>query len=115
MAPVIRFVAVILTWLIICLAPAQAKVTVSIACSSLGIELELCQQGANAWAKQTGNMVKLVSTPADANERLALFQQLLAAGSADMDVFQIDVVWPGTLASHFIDLKPYIPAAELND
>jgi trehalose/maltose transport system substrate-binding protein len=115
MGRVIHFMAAALTWLIVGFAPANAKVTVSIACSSLGVELELCQEGANAWAKQTGNMVKLVATPADANERLALFQQLLAAGSADIDVFQIDVVWPGTLASHFIDLKQYIPVEELND
>ena len=95
--------------------PVNAQVNVSISCSSLGIELELCREGADAWAKQTGNTVKLVSTPPDANERLALYQQLLAAGSADIDVFQIDVVWPGTLAAHFIDLKQYIPADELGD
>ena len=95
--------------------PSRAEVTVSISCSSLGIELELCQSGADAWAKQTGNTVKLVSTPPDANERLALYQTLLAAGSADIDVFQIDVVWPGILANHFIDLKQYIPADELAD
>ena len=95
--------------------PAHAEVNISISCSSLGIELELCRDGANAWARQTGNSVKLVPTPPDANERLALYQQLLAAGSADIDIFQIDVVWPGTLANHFIDLKPYIPADELND
>ena len=70
---------------------AAAQVTVSISCCSLGIEQQLCQSGADAWAKETGNQVKLVSTPADANERLALYQQLLAAGSADIDVFQIDV------------------------
>jgi trehalose/maltose transport system substrate-binding protein len=95
--------------------PAYAEVNISISCSSLGIELELCRGGANAWAKQTGNSVKLVPTPPDANERLALYQQLLAAGSGDIDIFQIDVVWPGTLANHFIDLKPYIPADVLND
>src|SRR5919106_6826812 len=96
-------------------SPAQAQVTISISCSSLGIEQQLCQTGADAWAKGTGNRVKLVATPADANERLALYQQLLAAGSSDVDVFQIDVVWPGTLANHFIDLKQYIPAEELSD
>src|SRR5688500_4316229 len=85
-----------------CLSAAQAQVTVSISCSSLGIELELCQTGADAWAQQTGNKVNLVSTPADANERLSLYQTLLAAGSADIDVFQIDVVWPGILANHLI-------------
>jgi trehalose/maltose transport system substrate-binding protein len=95
--------------------PSQAQVTVSISCSSLGIEQQLCQTGADAWAQETGNRVKLVATPADANERLALYQQLLAAGSSDIDVFQIDVVWPGTLANHFVDLKEYLPAEDLSD
>ena len=94
---------------------AAAQVTISISCSSLGIEQELCQTAADAWAAETGNTVNLVSTPADANERLALYQQLLAAGSADIDIFQIDVVWPGILANHFIDLKEYISEDELAD
>jgi trehalose/maltose transport system substrate-binding protein len=96
-------------------APSTAQVTVSISCSSLGIEQQLCQSGADAWAQETGNQVNLVSTPADANERLALYQQLLAAGSADIDIFQIDVVWPGILANHFIDLNEHLPAEEVAD
>jgi trehalose/maltose transport system substrate-binding protein len=115
MARIFSLIAVLLLSAVGGFTPAQAKVTISISCSSLGVELELCQEGADAWAKQTGNAVKLVATPPDAQERLALYQQLLAAGSADIDVFQIDVVWPGTLASHLIDLKPYIPAEELDD
>ena len=51
--------------------------------------------------------IYLVSTPNSATERLALYQQLLAAGAPDIDVFQIDVVWPGTLGNHFIDLAPF--------
>ena len=43
----------------------RADVTISISCSSLGIEQQLCQSGAEAWAKQTGNTVKLVATPAE--------------------------------------------------
>ena len=115
MARSISFIAVIVAFLAGLVTPTQAQVTISISCSSLGIELELCQEGANEWAKQTGNSVKLVATPPDANERLALYQQLLAAGSADIDVFQIDVIWPGTLASHLIDLKSYLPPEELAD
>ncbi|HEY9548813.1 MAG TPA: ABC transporter substrate-binding protein [Kiloniellaceae bacterium] len=88
--------------------------TVAISCSSLGQEQALCRSGAEAWAQETGNRVELVSTPADANERLSLYQTLLAAESPDIDVFQIDVVWPGSLASHFVDLRDYIPAAALN-
>jgi trehalose/maltose transport system substrate-binding protein len=92
---------------------AQAEVTINLSCSSLGIELELCQTGADEWAKQTGNRVRLVSAPPDGNERLAFYQTLLAAGSADVDILQIDVVWPGILANHLIDLKPYIPKEEI--
>ena len=92
------------------LATAQAA-TISISCGAVGLELQLCQDGADAWAKKTGNEVKVVSTPNSATERLALYQQMLAAGSADIDVFQIDVIWPGILANHFIDLTSYIPKA----
>lgn len=94
---------------------ARAGVSVAVSCSSLGKEQALCRGGAEAWAKATGNTVELVSTPADANERLALYQTLLAAESADIDVFQIDVVWPGALAGHFVDLAEYLPAEALDD
>lgn len=96
-------------------AGARAEATIAISCSSLGIEMEMCRSGAEAWATETGNKVRLVSTPADANERLALYQSLLAAEATDIDVFQIDVIWPGILANHFVDLKEYIPADELAD
>jgi len=79
--------------------------TISISCGAVGKELEMCKTGAEAWAKKTGNQVKLVSTPDSTTERLALYQQLLAAGASDIDVFQIDVIWPGILANHFIDLS----------
>ena len=85
--------------------------TVSIACGSVGVEFELCRQGAQAWAARTGNAVRLISTPNDANERLALFQQLLAAHAQDIDVFQIDVVWPGILAPYLLDLAPHVAKA----
>ena len=80
---------------------------VSISCSAVGLELRLCRDGAGRWARATGNTVRLVSTPNSAGERLALYQQLLAARSPDIDVLQIDVVWPGILARHLLDLRPY--------
>jgi trehalose/maltose transport system substrate-binding protein len=94
--------------------PAQAKVEIAISCSSLGIEMALCRDGAQAWAQKTGNEVKLVSTPADAQERLALYQSLLASKSDKVDVFQIDVVWPGILARQFLDLNQFIEPGKLD-
>ncbi|MFZ1428526.1 MAG: ABC transporter substrate-binding protein [Geminicoccaceae bacterium] len=87
--------------------------TLSLSCGAVGLELKICQEGAEAWAKQTGNQIKVISTPNSATERLALYQQLLAAKSPDIDVFQIDVIWPGILANHFIDLADKIPADEV--
>jgi trehalose/maltose transport system substrate-binding protein len=89
---------------------------ISISCSAVGLELELCRAGAERWARATGNSVRLISTPNSAGERLALYQQLLAAHSPDIDVLQIDVVWPGILARQLLDLAPYAgtrPAAHL--
>ena len=94
-------------------ASSAAAETVAISCGAVGLELKLCQDGAEAWAKKTGNQVKVISTPNSATERLALYQQLLAAKSPDIDVFQIDVIWPGILANHFIDLTGKIPAEEV--
>lgn len=88
---------------------SAAAETIAIACGTVGKEFELCKQGAEAWAKKTGNEVKLVSGPTDASEQLTVFQQQLGAGSSDIDVFRVDVVWPGILGAHFIDLKKYIP------
>ncbi|WP_434389034.1 ABC transporter substrate-binding protein [Melittangium boletus] len=89
-------------------AVASAAETVAISCGTVGKEFELCKQGSEAWAKKTGNEVKLVSGPTDASEQLTVFQQQLSAGSSDIDVFRVDIIWPGILGAHFIDLKPYI-------
>src|SRR5262245_7766045 len=78
-------------------APAARPAEIALSCSALGRELELCREGANAWAAQSGHTVRIVSTPNDANARFALYQQLLAARSADVDVLQIDVIWPAAL------------------
>jgi trehalose/maltose transport system substrate-binding protein len=93
-------------------APVVSAETISISCGAVGAELQLCQEGADAWAKKTGHEVKVISTPNSSTERLALYQQLLAAGASDIDVFQIDIIWPGILSSHFIDLKKHSNGAE---
>lgn len=89
---------------------APKKITIS--CGSNGIERQICIQGTEAWSKKTGIPVEIFSTPNDSNDRLALYQQLLGAKSKDIDVFQIDVIWPGILAPHLLDLTPYVSQEE---
>jgi trehalose/maltose transport system substrate-binding protein len=85
------------------LATAARADTLTITCGSTGRELELCRQGAEAWATAKGHTVKLVTMPGA--DTLSLTQQLLAAGAADIDVFQIDIAWSGILARHLLDLR----------
>ena len=93
---------------------AAQSATISVSCGAVGLDLELCQEAAGAWAEQNGHQVEVVSTPNSATERLALYQQILAANSADIDVFEIDVIWPGILDNHFIDLKEHVDQETLD-
>lgn len=52
----------------------------------------------------TGIKVNRISGSQNANERLANYQQVLNAQAGDIDAMQIDVIWPGILAPHAIDL-----------
>ncbi|HTE55411.1 MAG TPA: ABC transporter substrate-binding protein [Kofleriaceae bacterium] len=92
--------------------PSSGPVEVAISCGSVGKDYETCKAGVEAWEKKTGNKVKLVTGPTSSTEQLALAQQLLAAGATDIDVFNVDVVWPGILGTFFLDLKEYSNGAE---
>ncbi|HET9623672.1 MAG TPA: ABC transporter substrate-binding protein [Kofleriaceae bacterium] len=95
-------------------APAQAGVTLSFACDSTGKGYDICKAGAEAWAAKTGNTVNVIQVPNETGDRLALYQQQLAAGSSDVDIYMIDVVWPGLIGSHLLDLTNLVPAKEVS-
>jgi trehalose/maltose transport system substrate-binding protein len=65
-------------------------------------EVELQQ-----FTRETGIRVKLLPSPDSAEQRLALWRELLGTGAPGPDVYGIDVIWPGMLAEYFVDLKPY--------
>lgn len=81
----------------------------TLACDAFGRGAQACQESAQAWAKKNGHTIKLIRVPTSSSERLNLFQQLLAAKSPLIDIFMIDIVWPGILANSFVDLSK--PAA----
>ena len=82
-------------------------------CGAVGKKLQLCRSAAEEWAHKNGHSVTIISTPNGADQRLALYQQLFAAQSPDIDVLQVDAIWPGILGRHLVDLKPYVPRAVL--
>lgn len=64
--------------------------------------------------EQTGITVDVQNGPESATDRLALYLQFFGAGSGDIDLMQIDVIWPGILAEHLIDLRPYLSDEQYN-
>ena len=92
----------------------EEEVTVVVAAGAVGQELELTQQAAADFMEACPNItVEVLETPDLATDRLGLYLQLFEAESPDVDVFQIDVIWPGILAEHMIDLYPYLTEEEV--
>jgi trehalose/maltose transport system substrate-binding protein len=90
---------------------AQA-VTLTISCGSVGQDLDFCKKATQEWAARTGHTVNLFTQPQSTTDILALFRQMFAAKSADLDIVNVDVVWPGIIKDHLIDLRPYTGGAE---
>jgi len=103
--PVLLFSALLTTF-------SAKAVEITITCGPSGGDVEFCLKHAQAWAAKTGHTIKNFSPPTSATEKLALYRQLFAAKSGDIDVVQIDTVWPGLLKDHLTDLKPYSKGVE---
>ena len=85
---------------------------ITVACGPSGTDVSYCFKYAQEWAKKTGHTVRNFSPPSSVPDKLALYRQLFAAKSSDIDVMQIDLVWPGLLKDHLLDLSPYTRGEE---
>lgn len=82
--------------------------TITIATGAVGQELELAQAAAQRYMDANpGVTINVLDTPDLADDRLGLYLQFFQAQSSQVDVYQIDVIWPGDLAVHFVDLFEY--------
>ncbi|MDO9285414.1 MAG: ABC transporter substrate-binding protein [Aquabacterium sp.] len=87
--------------------PALQAATITIACGASAPEIESCMKHAEAWARQTGHTVRNYTQPGNATAALAVYRQLFAAKSSDIDIIRVDIIWPGILKDHLVDLTPY--------
>lgn len=89
-----------------------AGVTVTISCGSVGQDFEFCKKAGDEWSAKTGNTVKHLSIPQSSSDILGLFRQMFAAKATELDVLSVDVVWPGLLKQHLLDLTPFANGAQ---
>lgn len=83
---------------------AQAA-DISVAANSTGNNIQFLQTQIAKFEQQSGHKVHIVSMPASSSEQFSQYRLWLAAGNADIDVYQTDVVWAPQLADQFIDLS----------
>jgi trehalose/maltose transport system substrate-binding protein len=85
-----------------------AQVVITVAGGAVGQELELTKKAAQMYMTINPNVrVEVLDTPDMADDRLGLYLQFFEAKSSRVDVYQIDVIWPGDLAEHLVDFYDY--------
>jgi trehalose/maltose transport system substrate-binding protein len=85
--------------------------TVTIIAGAVGAEFDIVQEGVNSFMEACPNItVELIARPDSATETLGQYLQFFEAGSSEIDVYQFDVIWPGILGSHLLDLNEYLDA-----
>ena len=84
---------------------AAHSADLTFACDAKGLGAQFCQEGAQEWARRNGHTVKVVQVPRSSTRRLELYKELLDAGSHSIDIYVIDIVWPGILAPSFVDMS----------
>ena len=101
--------AAIASGMLLAFAASAKAAEISIYCGAQPEELALCRDGAQAWAAQSGNTVRVLPAPESSTERWFLYLDLLGRKDSSVDVLQIDVIWPSALAPQLADLGPLLP------
>jgi trehalose/maltose transport system substrate-binding protein len=69
-----------------------------------GKDIENFKSLIKPWEEKTGNTVTIVPMPSSTSDQFGQYRLWLAAGNADVDVYQTDVIWAPQLADQFLDL-----------
>ena len=80
---------------------------------AVGKDQEVLRAALDRFEEETGHTVNIVSMPERTTDQFAQFKLWLSAGSEDIDVYRLDVIWAPQLADHFIDLTE--PTADIID
>ncbi len=88
--------------------PDLSGVELNVMLASDGPGAPFDQACCDLFAAETGATVNYLKGAESATERLTFLQQTMAAESSDVDVAQIDVIWPGIFAAHAVDLSDQV-------
>ena len=91
---------------IVCGTDEDAVVTIA---GGTAIERQIDRVLADRFMKACPNItINILDDPELDDDRLGYYLQRFDERSSNLDVLQIDVVWPAALAEHLVDLTPYL-------
>ncbi|KQX40247.1 ABC transporter substrate-binding protein [Devosia sp. Root436] len=85
-------------------AGAAQAAELSIVSGDTGNGLAFLRSQLDKFEADTGNTVTVVPMPSSTSDQFGQYKLWLAAGNADIDVYQTDVIWAPQLADQFLDL-----------
>jgi trehalose/maltose transport system substrate-binding protein len=94
---------------------SSGPATLAFGCPNTPQDQATCEKIMAPFEAKTGIDVVIKKTPNDSTLVLALLSELNLTRSADIDVFPIDVVWPGIFSQDVLDLTPYFSDQDLAD
>jgi trehalose/maltose transport system substrate-binding protein len=74
----------------------------------VGLGNDIDKALANKFQQDTGIEVTVIPRPQSATDTFAQYQRFFQGQSPDIDVLMVDVIWPGSLAQHLVDLGPQL-------
>jgi trehalose/maltose transport system substrate-binding protein len=87
---------------------AEEKVVITMTGSSVGQEGQLIKEGAELYVEEHPNVeIQIFDVPDSTTARLLIYLKKLVANDPEIDLYQIDVIWPGEMAEHFVDLNQH--------
>ena len=90
------------------IADAEEKITITMTGSSVGREGELIREGAAMYMQEHPHVeINIFDVPDSTTARFILYLKKLTDHDPKIDLYQIDVIWPGEMAEHFLDLYQY--------
>lgn len=84
--------------------PDLSGITLNVMLGADGPGAAFDQASVDKFAEATGATVNYLKGAEEATDRLTFYQQTFAAQSGDIDAAMIDVIWPGILEPHAVDL-----------
>lgn len=107
---------VTLLLLLLSVGMAQTDVTLTWMTGNRGDDVDVAQQFVQSYMDQNPHTIggeeynvtiEVIAGPESATDRLGLYLQFFEAQSDEVDIFEIDVIWPGDLAEHLANLYEY--------